>query len=416
MNQAHATDSVLEELTRVLDSDRFPNEAKLLGSRLLDRLRTPVQIVVMGKEQSGKSRLINMLLGRAIYPRIAELPTCEIVYGEEERVFVIRQDETVQQWTASPDTPLPDDTVMVRLELPLPILNKYNLTEVTLSGSSQSQLDSATWAMERADVALWCTQNFDAIERSLWSPARDELKDHSFLVITKADQLLMKGLLQDRIAELEDVVAQDFHSLYSVATIQAISAQNETGKPDPEVWNASGGHALNEAVLKLVETGRRADTDNALLFLRRYSAVVSQVERANRPEAPSLPARQPSVPMPDNTADRVGTSRRNREIFVEALEYLQDRAEKLLAATGGDPGSADTDLILDHCLDTANQLSSLLQDFDQSDPSLAELQADLMESADMMLLLQLEQSEDSASDAITLLLQLKKEVAEKTVG
>lgn len=415
MSQVHATEAVLEQLSRVLGSDRFPDEAKALGARLLDRLRSPVQIVVLGKPQSGKSRLINMLLGQAIYPQIADLHTCELVYGEAPRTFVIRADDTIQEWTAGADIPLPDDTVMVRIELPIPLLNKFNLTEVTLNGTSHDQRDMANWACERADIALWCTQSFDAIERTLWSPARDALKDHSFLVITKADQLLMKGVLQDHIASLEDIVAEEFHSLYSVATIQAISARNTPDSMDPEVWSASGGHALHDAVLKLVDTGRRADTDNALLFLSRYSAVVSQIERLNpKPDQPpENTARKISVS--PESAEALGAAQRNREVFVEALEYLQDRAEKLINGLD-DPEHSHTDAILDHCLDTANQLSTLLQDFDQTDPALAELQEDVMESADMMVLLQLEKSQDAASDAVTLLLQLKKEVAEKTAG
>ena len=43
--------------------------------------------------------------------------------------------------------------------------------------------------------------------------------------------------------------------------------------------------------------------------------------------------------------------------------------------------------------------------------SLQELQSDAQESAEMMLLFQLEKDEDAAVDAVTLLLQLKKEIA-----
>lgn len=415
MSPAPASEAVQDQLARVLDSEGFPGEARLLGARLLDRLRRPVQIVVLGKPGSGKSRLINMLLGSPIYPQIAELPTCEIVYGEEARMLVIREDESVQIWRAASDAPLPEDTVMVRLELPLAVLNTFNLTEVALSGPMQAQHDMASWACGRADVALWCTQSFDAVERALWAPAQDALKDHSFLVITKADQLLMKGLLQEHIADLEEIVAQEFHSLYSVATIQAISARSDTDTPDDEIWSASGGHALHDAVLRLVETGRRADTDNALLFLSRYSAAVAQIEQMRSSAGQEQIRPQATVHVQADTGQTLGAAQHNREIFVEALEYLQDRAEKLLS-TLDDAGTAQTDVILEHCLDTANQLSMLLQDFDQLDPCLSELQDDVMESADMMVLLQLEKSEDAASDAITLLLQLKKEVAEKTAS
>lgn len=415
MSQTQTTELVVEQLSRVLASDRFPSEAQHLGARLLDRLRAPVQIVIFGKSQSGKSRLINMLLNDPVYPQIAELPTTEIVYGETRRMFLVRNDDTMQEWKSGPDVPLPDSTVMVRLELPLPILNTFNLTEISLNGTTEDQRDLVTWGCERADVGLWCTQSFDAIERALWAPAQDALKDHSFLVITKADQLLMKGLLQDRIAELEEIVAEEFHSLYSVATIQAISACTPGSPPDADVWSASGGHALSEAVGRLVETGRRADADNALLFLSRYSAVVAHIEQRRSRDEPSPDRPKATVSVDVDAAAAMGAAQRDRKVFTEALEYLQDRAEKLMA-TLEEPESAQTDLILDHCLDTANELSTLLADFDASDPALSDLQNDVMESADMMVLLQMEHSEDAASDAVTLLLQLKKEVAEKTAG
>jgi len=415
MTQAKTTEIVQTQLTRVLSSDQFPSEARHLGARLLDRLRTPVQIVVLGKAGSGKSRLINMLVGHSVYSNLVNLPTCELVYGEIERLLVIRADDTVQEWRAGPDVPLPEDTLMVRLELPIPLLNKFNLTEVSLAGRPANQRSMVTWAFERADVALWCTQSFDAIERALWAPAPDALKDHSFLIITKADQLLMKGVLENQISSVEDVVAQEFHSLYSVATIQAISAQSENGNTDTEVWHASGGHALHEAVLRLVDTGRRADADNALLFLSRYSAVVSQIEQLRPAQTETPKPITPDLEVDTETAATLTGANKNRAVFVEALDFLQDRAERLAKAFRN-RGGQDANDILDQCLDTANELNTLLSDFDSSDDALADLQNDVLESADMMLLLQLEQSQDAATDAVTLLLQLKKEVAEKTAG
>jgi hypothetical protein len=420
VSQASTTEAVVEQLKLVLGSDDFPDEAKLLGTRLLDRLKSPVRIVVFGKPGSGKSRLINMLLGAPVYGRLADLTTCEIVHGAEQRMFITRQSGRVEEWSASPDKPLPDDVALARVELPLDCLKRFSLTEVTLAATTPGDRETARWAMDRADIALWCTQSFDAVEQALWMPARDSLKDHSFLVITKADQLLMKGVLAQKLADLESIVAEQFHSLYSVATIQAITAHGAGDSPDAEIWAASGGHALSQAVARQVDTGRRADADNALLFLRRYASVVSQIEhlRARAPDSDTPRERPMTKPLtvcapPSGLTEAIP---RNRAVFVEALEFLQERAENLLAQTGGDPSSVDPDLILNHCLETAQTLNTRLEEFDARDPALADLQTDLCESADMMFLLQLEHSTDAASDAITLLLQIKKEVAARTVG
>ena len=53
----------------------------------------------------------------------------------------------------------------------------------------------------------------------------------------------------------------------------------------------------------------------------------------------------------------------------------------------------------------------MLQATDPRDLMAQDLQLDTEDSAEMMLLFQLERDEDAAVDAVTLLLQLKKEIA-----
>lgn len=410
MNQPMTSDHVVETLSAALTSERIPGEARLHGARLLDRLKTPVNVVVMGRPQVGKSRLIQMLLGRPLPRPVADLPAFEVMHGPRDRQLLLREEARIEDWTDGARTELPEDAAMMRLELPVPLLTRMTLTEVALEGPPEAMRAVADWAFDRADIVLWCTQGFDAIERALWAVAPDMLKDHSFLVLTKADHLLMKGQLQDRLADLSQIVAQEFHSLYPVATLQAISARAGTGQTGQDIWSASGGRALHDAVLRLVETGRRADADNALLFLSRYAAATGQT--AAHP-VPPVVAHGPATA--EATAEDAADDLERAQVLAEALAYLQDRADRLLSDLDM-VASDDCGHVLAHCLETATTLSDLLGEFAREDAALTGLQDDIQESADMMLLLQLEQSEDAATDAVTLLLQLKKDMADRTVA
>jgi hypothetical protein len=410
MNQPVTSDHVVETLSAALTSERIPGEARLHGARLLDRLKTPVNVVVMGRPQVGKSRLIQMLLGRPLPRPVADLPAFEVMHGPRDRQLLLREESRIEDWTDGARTELPEDAAMMRLELPVPLLTRMTLTEVALEGPPEEMRAVADWAFDRADIVLWCTQGFDAIERALWAVAPDMLKDHSFLVLTKADHLLMKGQLQDRLADLSQIVAQEFHSLYPVATLQAISARAGTGQTGQDIWSASGGRALHDAVLRLVETGRRADADNALLFLSRYAAATGHA--AAHPVSPVV-AQGPATA--EATAEDAADDLERAQVLAEALAYLQDRADRLLSDLDM-AASDDCGHVLAHCLETATTLSDLLGEFAREDAALTGLQDDIQESADMMLLLQLEQSEDAATDAVTLLLQLKKDMSDRTVA
>lgn len=408
MTKALATDMVLEQLENALGASQFPAEAKQRGALLLSRLKSPVQVVLLGREDSGKSRLANMLLGDAVMPTVPDVPALEIAAGPVARTVYLMEDGSSQQQQAG--QPVPPGTAIVRVEHPLPLLNKLSLTEVSLTGSPANQKAAADWAMQRADIVLWCTQTFDATEQALWGSAHEALKDHSFLVLTKADQLLMKGTLPDRIAQLQNVVAEEFYSLFPVATLQAITARGSDGTPDKDMWDASGGKALMDAMLRLVDTGRTADTDNARMFLNRYATAVPKVTRPAPVAKPAAP--KPAAPL---AGKNTGKEQDTKEVFSKALEFLQSRATTLIN-TLDDQGPDNQVFVLDHCLETANTLTEMMMGIEMSDPLVVDIQDDVLECTDMMLLFQLEKTEDAAADAVTLLLQLKKEMSEAAVA
>ena len=65
---------------------------------------------------------------------------------------------------------------------------------------------------------------------------------------------------------------------------------------------------------------------------------------------------------------------------------------------------------MEHCAATTNHLADIFteEDYIAADPP--EFQGDLVEAVDMTLLMQLEGGEGPAADAVTLLLQLQRDI------
>ena len=407
MKATGASARVQDQLAQAIDTGQVPDEEKRRAAQLLRRLKSSVEVVLIGRPGSGKSRLVNMLTGMTVIPETGRLPPLEVRYAPVPRTVYLMADGSEKCRDGHHlDQPTPAGTAIIRAEMPLDILTRLSLTEICLEGSPGEQKTIVDWAMNRADIVLWCSQDFDASEQALWAGAGEVLKDHSFLVLTKADQLQMKGVLSERIARLQDIVAEEFLAMFPLATIQAISASPSGGERDQGLWTSSGGKALMDAVLRLVATGRRADADNALIFLRRTGVELSiDGPEVATPEPPGRVAARDRVE--PGGPQKAGV---DMKVFGEALDFLQQRADQMLRVLRGE-GPGNQAVVLDHCLETANRLSEIIQQVEATGPPLSDIQDDVIECGDMMVLFHLEKTEDAAEDAVTMLLQLKKEMA-----
>lgn len=414
MTPAEASAAALQRLELTLSAGALPEEVAQRGAELLMRLKSPVNLAVIGMEGSGKSRLINMLLDDTVIPDDLSAPLVEIVRGDAPSTRYTAGGETLALQEGGK---APADCVLARIERPLDALRDMSVTEVRLSGSPSNQMAAVQRALLRADIVLWVSQEFSAHEQALWSAAPETLKDHSFLVLAKADQMMMKGTLTDRLDRLEGIVAEEFYNLYPVATLQAISARRGAAGCDASKWEASGAKSLIDALRRQILTGRREDTDSALLYLNRYGVSADEA-RAVTPAANDAPAaahEAASAASPSAPALLRGGTPMDQAppAFAAALEYLQDHAARMLALAAKE-GAASNDDILERCSSIANGLVDILMEEgagENADPGLAALRDDVVEGADMMLLFQLEKNDDAATDAVTLLIQLKREVA-----
>lgn len=127
--------------------------------------------------------------------------------------------------------------------------------------------------------------------------------------------------------------------------------------------------------------------------------VVTRRERPRIARAVVAPAPVPAAPVAVSSSDRT--------LLDEAIALIEARAAELGA--GIDPeDKAPVDLVLEHGRETTEKLLAILSR--GAAPALRRIAGDLGEVQDLIMLMQLEKGHAPADDALTLLLQLRREL------
>lgn len=410
MKDVAGDDTVLERLRHALDGDQLPKNAHKHARQLIERLAAPVRVTLLGLPGSGKSELVNMFAGRRIVPTDMRLASMELVWGDTPRIVETSSDGRAVTHEGNDFNQISQDAAFLKVEAPIDILRRISLLEVVTDGSAGELSAAVDWAVRRTDIALWCSQEFNDTERVAWARVPDTLKDHAFIVLTKADVLSAERKLSQRVDDLEAIVAEEFHSLFAIATLQAIRSSGEDGKIDTALRHASGAQALSDEILRHAERGRRADLDSADLFLARYQIApipseepaekVAPVQVTSPPPAASTPIAPPPAP------DAVSI---NTALMREASQFLDRRAEGLERTLAGyDKGGAAK--IVAQCINVVEDLTDQFSQDETGCVASDRMIDDLTEASDMMMLIQSEEGDAPAADAVTLLLQLKREM------
>lgn len=402
-----------ERLQLALHDDTVPPAFLKAGRELLANLTRPTQIAVLGLPGAGKTSLLNMILRQGVLPDLGAVPIIEVIHGARDRVTYepLTAPVTCREGRASPDT-MPAKTFRVIQELPLPQLKDCNLLEINMPEDPGQRADLIEWVAQRAHIAIWCSETFDDRERKIWSAVPERLKDHGFLALTKADRLQMKGLLADQVARFETTFADEFLCLFPVATKQAMAACAVGAVTHERLWQESGGKALADGIAREITTGKLADRDHADLLLTRIGL-------AGKPRPPRAAMAAPVAPPPPPQAERprpapvkppVAPQMGRDEAIEMALSLLQECADEMCAADSG-RDAVPPEKILAQCAQTAQALVTLLMDTHPEDAQVGALREDALETEQVIMLLVLERNATAASDAISVLLQLKKEMA-----
>lgn len=383
---------IAARLSEFLEQPNIDDRQKQGALKLLRRVSAPVRVTIFGRPGSGKSQMLNLLLGRNLIPDGLHPPTMSLQYGKEWRLQLTLPNGQMEELhdfdlTAACEK----NPVFLDMEAPIEALKTLALTELIAKGGEPEQKAAVSWAVRRTDICLWCTTDFDQQDAALWENVPEHIKDNAYLVLTKAEMWAEAGELEARIEKMAPIAASDFHSFYPVAALQGLAACENGMLTDEILWKASGGEALVSALYDHAARGRLEDFDAALAFLDRHQAK-SPVQTTERPTATFAPV--PSADAPD-------CINRARELLKNSGKDLADVTLRF--------GKDTAPEILTQCLNVAHELSDILSPLEGSAANVLVEDAD--QATEMITLLLLEGGTTPAADAVCLLAQIDQELA-----
>ncbi len=378
MNQASATPDVVARLRAATEATALPEKARHRATQILARLNAPVRVVLAGFPSSGKAHLVNTLVGEAVLPEATLLPTVSIRWDKVAGTTLTMPDGLKLEFEGPLNGPDVAQAAFAQLRRPIEILRRISILNIVAEANAAEQLAALRWAQPRTDIALWCTNGLGKLERSIWSNAPEEIKDHAYLVQNT-----------NEMSDLPIAEDEDFRAVFPIGT------------------GGRGADALIAEILKLADIGRQADMDAAQLFLNRYYSSPDTAPGAApaMAEAPATysaatPASQSAMPEgPDEMSPVL------RTVCETGFELLRDTGRKLLSKQ-----EIEARDILEGCTATVTKLTDVIaSEEDDGDPGLVAVGDLVMEAESQLVLLEIEADEAAAADAVTLLLQLRRD-------
>ncbi len=252
------------------DPSRHVTEEKL--GRLSAWARRKPRIALLGEFSSGKSTLLNLLIGADLLPTkvtATELPPVWFSHGRPRAFWVDRQGGQ-HPMTFGDFGGVPMSARYVRVFTSSPMLERCDIIDTP--GISDPNLDEESWrfAVGQSNFILWCTpatQAWRETERSAWTSLPERLRANSVLVVTRADKLLnatdrdkvTRRLTRESFGLFGDLVLL---SAPDAVRGKAVLAQSN----DWDLWTQSGGADLEARI----DAGLRSVAAERLLLLKRY--------------------------------------------------------------------------------------------------------------------------------------------------
>lgn len=227
-----------------------------MTAREMDRLsrwasRKPV-IALMGEFSSGKSTLLNMLVGQSILPTqvtATRLPPVWLRHGDKSPFWVDRNgdrhDVAIDDLSSVPVK----EARYIRIYAISEQLEKCDLIDTP--GISDPNIPTDSWinTIGYANSVLWCThagQAWRESERSQWEALPERLRENSLLLVTRADKIVSREDLDKINRRLQRETSDLFSSHRFISLTLALRARQ--GEDQNNLWVRSGGEAFMKSL------------------------------------------------------------------------------------------------------------------------------------------------------------------------
>lgn len=289
MSEAVSNSSVQEQLGQAIAKGALPASVSASATQVLKRLEQPLRVVLLGLPGSGKTSVLNLLLGEELIPEgQLHLPTIKVEAGTIPQMICTLRDGT-KKIIAGTDLGALETLkpAFVTVQADSPALVKINLLEIVAPDATDQLRKAIAWAAKRADVLIWCTTDFTSVEQELWYDVPDHLKDHGLMLMTKTDLLMGQTEINTRLAQIARTSGEEFLRILPLSAKSALQARGSDGKVNMTAFKASGATGLIAAIKTQIEEAQRQAQESAVQILNRYSNEID-LARANDtpPQAP----------------------------------------------------------------------------------------------------------------------------------
>lgn len=231
-----------------------------LEQLLNHRLQSAPRIVVLGETNSGKSALVDVLIGAPALPpgleALAGLPT-RVFHAPSQQLTVemangLKHDACANGAHAHDLASLADARTL-HVGLPQPRLKSFELIDTAPVQSSDSPpCDRVVDACRQAHLAIWCTtamQAWKASEQGAWGCLPQRLKSNAILAVTFKDAIQSGDDEARLLGRLRVQAAPHFQQVVVVSNRDAINARTQACSIQSERrWHLSGGAEMCAAV------------------------------------------------------------------------------------------------------------------------------------------------------------------------
>jgi hypothetical protein len=245
-------------------------------------LRPVPRLVLCGEFNTGKSSIVNLLLGCDVLPT-AVLPSTRLPtflrYAPDLRIEAVLEKGGREQITADAiETLERGDISHFEIGMPSAVLRDIEVLDTPGFADPFHDPDRTLDVVESADICVWCTlatQAWRESERETWLCLPARFRTSGILAVTHIDTLPHAGDRQRVRTRLQHETRDLFGDIVFLAVPDAMRARGNDGQVvDPEMWQKSGGNALFGALQKL-----------AIGHLNAHGERVSSEQATDRPSA-----------------------------------------------------------------------------------------------------------------------------------